>query len=274
VVAEPSLIRSRLAKELLRLRDLAGMSGRDMARRTGVSQPTMSRIDRGMALPSMQVVRTWLDACDADADTRQRVLALAEAAHGETRPWRSLLNEELHLQTQAQQRDAAAALIRNFQPTVLPGLLQTAAYAQAILALGRSKDVAAAVATRLERQKVLHEPGRRFQFLLAEHVLRWPPAPGALAGQADRLLALVTAPSVEIAILPDTVSAGVVPWHNFVLREPAGGGPVTVSTELVLGAQDDITDPESVGVFEQLWERLWAAAAHGGEAVELIRQSG
>lgn len=271
---EPSLIRGRLAKELLRLRDLAGMSGREMARRTGVSQPTMSRIDRGMALPSMQVVRTWIDACGAAADTRDRVLALAEAAHGETRPWRSLFSEELHLQSQPQERDIAAALIRNFQPTVLPGLLQTAAYAQAILGLGRSKDVAAAVATRLQRQQVLHEPGRRFEFLLSEHVLRWPPAAGALAGQADRLLALATAPSVEIAVLPDTVSAGVVPWHNFVLREPAGGGPVTVSTELVLGAQDDITDPESVGVFDDLWNRMWSVAAHGREAAELIRKLG
>jgi transcriptional regulator with XRE-family HTH domain len=250
------------------------MSGREMARRTGVSQPTMSRIDRGMALPSMQVVRTWLDACGADSDTRDRVLALAEAAHGETRPWRSLFDEELHLQTQAQRRDAAAARIRNFQPTVLPGLLQTAAYAQAILGLGRSKDVAAAVATRLQRQQVLHEPGRRFEFVVAEHVLRWPPAPGALAGQADRLLALATAPSIEIAILPDTVSAGAVPWHNFVIREPADGGPTTVSTELVLGAQDDIADPDSVAIFERLWEQLWAAAAHAGEAVELIRQNG
>lgn len=273
-MAEPSLIRSRLAKELLRLRDLAGMSGREMARRTGVSQPTMSRIDRGLALPSMQVVRTWLDVCGTDSDTRDRVLALAEAAHGETRPWRSLFDQELHLQTQAQRRDAASTRIRNFQPTVLPGLLQTAAYAQAILALGRSEDVAAAVATRLQRQQVLHEPGRRFEFLLAEHVLRWPPAPGALAGQTDRLLSLATAPSIEIAILPDTVSPGVVPWHNFVLREPADGGPTTVSTELVLGAQDDITDPESVAVFEHLWERVWAAATHGREALELISRAG
>jgi hypothetical protein len=51
----------------------------------------------------------------------------------------------------------------------------------------------------------------------------------------------------------------VVPWHNFVLREPAGGGPVTVSTELVLGAQDDIAERESIGVFEDLRNRMWAS---------------
>ncbi|OZM82629.1 helix-turn-helix transcriptional regulator [Pseudonocardia sp. MH-G8] len=271
-MAEPNPIRSQLAKELLRLRDLAGMSGRDMARRTGVSQPTMSRIDRGLALPSMHVVRTWLDACNTDSDTRERVEALAEAAHGETRPWRTLFGELTHLQAQARERDAAAAVIRNFQPTVLPGLLQTAAYARAVLELGRSKDVAAALVARLERQQVLHEPGRRFEFVLAEHVLRWSPAPGALAGQLDRLQSLATASAVEIAILPDTVSAGAVPWHNFVIRDAADGGTTTVSTELIHGAQDDIAEPGVVEVYVTLWERLWNAAAHGDEALELIRR--
>ena len=97
---------------------------------------------------------------------------------------------------------------------------------------------------------------------------------GARGGQTDRLLSLATAPSIEIAILPDTGSPGVVPWHNFVLREPADGGPTSVSTELVLGAQDDVTDPESVAVFEHLWERLWEAATHGREALELISRAG
>jgi hypothetical protein len=59
-----------------------------------------------------------------------------------------------------------------------------------------------------------------------------------------------------------------------VLREPAGGGLVTVSTELVLGAQDDIADPESVGVFEDLWSRMWGVATRGREAAELIRRLG
>ncbi len=47
-MAEPSRVRTLLARELLRVRDLAGLSGREMARRLRISQPKMSRIDRGL----------------------------------------------------------------------------------------------------------------------------------------------------------------------------------------------------------------------------------
>ncbi len=87
---------------------------------------------------------------------------------------------------------AAARLIRNFQPTVIPGLLQTAEYTRSVLALGKTTDRAAALAARLERQQVLHEPGRRFEFVISEQVLRWAPGPLAQAGQIDRLLSLMT----------------------------------------------------------------------------------
>lgn len=268
---EPSPTRTTLANELLRLRDLAGLSGREMGRRIGVSQPMMSRIGRGLTLPSLPVVRAWLEECTADPDVVARIVALTEDAHGEIRPWGALYADTSQLQGGVGARDADASLIRNFQPTVLPGLLQTAGYAQAVLGLGRSPDVSAAVRARLERQSLLYEGGRRFEFVIAEHVLRWPPAPGALQGQADRLASVSTLPSVEIRVLPDTVSAGVVPWHNFVLRS-ATDGVVTASAELMFGAQDDAGAGEMVALYEQTWSRLWDAAAQGEAALELIRR--
>jgi transcriptional regulator with XRE-family HTH domain len=270
-VADPTRVRLLLAKELSRLRDLAGISGREMARRTGVSQPTMSRIGHGVAVPSVPVAQQWLDECAADADTRERVLALVEAALGETRAWRDLLDEQEHLQDVARERNAAARLVRNFQPTVIPGLLQTAEYARRILAMGRT-DSPAALAARLDRQQVLHEPGRRFEFLLAEQLLHWSPGPGALTGQMDRLASLATLEQVALAIVPADAAVGVA-WHNFVIREPADGGPVYVTTELVHGAQE-ISDPESVGIYVALWERLWKASVVDEDAVALIRGAG
>ncbi len=107
-MAEPSRVRTLLAKELLRVRDLAGLSGREMARRLGISQPKMSRIDRGLSLPSVPLVERWLAEGNANEDTGKRILALAEAAHGETRPWGDLLDGRDHLQDEARERTAAA----------------------------------------------------------------------------------------------------------------------------------------------------------------------
>lgn len=269
-MTEPTQVRAQLAKELQRLRDLAGLSGRELSRRTGISQPKISRIDHGQALPSLPEAERWLAECGAATDVHLRVIALVESALGETRPWGDLLDGHEHLQEMVRERDTAAAVVRNFQPTVIPGLLQTGEYARRILALGRT-DVAAALAARLDRQQVLHEPGRRFEFVIAEHVLQWSPGPGPAmppGPQLDRLVSLAALESVELAVLPRD-AAPVLPWHNFVIREPAGGGPAYVTTELVHGAQE-ITDPASVAVYRSTWARLWDAAAVGRDAIELI----
>lgn len=218
----------------------------------------------------MPDVQRWLEETGADEETGSRIRALAEAAHGETRSWADLLDGREHLQDRPREQNAAAAVVRNFQPTVIPGLLQTAAYARRILELGRT-DVAAALVARLENQQVLHEPGRRFTFLISEQVLGWSPGPGALVGQMDHLASLATLESVELAIVPSDVAVGLA-WHNFVWREPADGSPPYVTTELVHGAQE-IVDASSVVAYANLWERLWQVAAVGDEAIDLVRGS-
>lgn len=271
-MAERTRTRTRvlLEKELQRLRELAGLSGRELAQATSLSQAKISRIERGDALPTLPEAKQWLERCGADAETRDRVLALAESALSETRPWGVLLLDRAHLQDEVRERNAAAARVRNFQPTVIPGLLQTAEYARRILTLGRS-DVGAALTVRLEAQQVLQESGRRFEFVIAEHVLRWEPGPGVRAAQLDRLTSLATLGSVDLAVLPAAAAVGVVPWHNFVIREPADGGPVYVTTELFHGAQE-IVDPESVAVYLEAWRRLRESAVVGDDAIAMIRR--
>ncbi len=267
-MSEPTRLRIQLAKELLRLRDLRSISGREMGRRLGISQPTMSRIDRGLALPGMTDIERWLVETGADGETAARIRVLAEAAHGETRPWADLLTGRNHLQVEPHRRNSSATLVRNFQPTVIPGLLQTAAYARRVLELGRT-EVAAALAARLANQQILYEPGRRFEFLIAEQVLRWSPGPEPLRAQRDHLTSLATLESVDIAILP-SIARVATAWHNFVWRQPADGSPAYVTTELVHGAQE-ITDEASVSAYEELWKRLREVAVVGQDAIDLIR---
>ncbi|MGW4247460.1 helix-turn-helix domain-containing protein, partial [Nocardia sp. NPDC004722] len=46
-VAHQSRPRQQLGAELRRLRDIAGISGRELAKRVGISQSTLSRIEAG-----------------------------------------------------------------------------------------------------------------------------------------------------------------------------------------------------------------------------------
>lgn len=279
-MSAPRPRRERLAKELVRVRDLAGISGRGLARRLKETRPdlkasqgTISRIETGQVLPSLPVVRAWLELCQVDDPNRERIVDLAEAAHGETRSWKELLQEEQHLQGVARERERAAVRVRNFQPTIVPGLLQTPEYAANLIPLAdvtSSTEHEAAVAERLARQQVLYDESRRFQFVMTEHVLRWAPGPrGLLTAQLDRIASLAGLDTVDVAVVP--VEAPVlVPWHNFVIWEPADGAPF-VTTELVHGEQE-LHDPGQVALYEKLWDRMWGAAAVGDEARALIRE--
>lgn len=262
--------RDQLRAELMRLRLQAGLGGRPLAARVRSTQATVSRIERGTTLPSVPLVRRWLDACDAPEEMAARLVALAEAVHTDTRGWSELLDEHGHAQRLFREREVASRSVRNFQPSVAPGLLQTPEYARAVLGLGRTRNVDAAVADRVSRQQVLYEAGRQFSFLLTEHVLRWPVGgKEVLAAQRDRIVSLSRLPTVGLAVLP-TDAVVLVPWQNFILWEPEDDSPVYAGSELFLGEQK-VTDPGDVDLLTDIWSRLWAAAAVGDDAVEMIR---
>lgn len=263
---EPPRVRRQLGAELEAARTLAGVSQRALAERLSLSQSLVSRAENGTRLLARPVVQAWLKATSAKPDVRQRVLALTEAAHV-SQTWADQLADDRHLQDRERSRDAAAAVVRSFHPTVLPGLLQTADYARHVIPLADISsrvDHVAALAARIVRQAVLREPGRRFDFLIAENVLSWEPAPGIRGPQLAHLVAAADLDVVRIGILPAGY-AGAVPWHNFRIAHPADGSPAIVTTELIHGGQE-IADPESVGLYEALFERMWAAAVTGDEA--------
>jgi transcriptional regulator with XRE-family HTH domain len=272
-VAESSRARKQLGTELRAVRNLAGLTQRDLRDRIPTSQAAVSRYERGEGglPPTRQVVATWLELCGAPQETRDRVLALTEAAHNEARTWLDMLGDAGHLQGIAQEREAGARLVRVCQMTMVPGLLQTAEYARQLMPQAdpfNKFDHAASVAARMDRQKLLYEEGRRFQFLIAEHALNWSPGPGVMPAQMDRLASLATLATVDLAILP-TKRERTLEWHSFDLLELADGSASYVTTELVHGEQL-ISDPELVAPYATLWDRLWEASVVGSRAIDLI----
>jgi transcriptional regulator with XRE-family HTH domain len=271
---QPSRVRLQLAAELRTARTRAGLSGRELGRAADLSQGMVSRIELVDRLPSLDMVRRWLQACRVDDDVQDRVLALAAAAHTDTQTWRELYEQGQNLQELSRDRNAAARVVQIMDPTVLPGLLQTADYSRHILRLAdplNRMDRAAALGARLERQAVLYEPGRRFEFVIVERLLHWAPARNVLTAQLAQLAAAADLDTVDIAVLPDDFADALV-WHNFVIRYPADGSPVYVAAELLHGAQD-IHDPDSVVIYQQLWKRLWDAAVTGPAAADMIRKA-
>src|ERR1051326_528746 len=81
----------RLAGELRRLRDLSGLSGRELARRMGTSQSKGSRIESGTTAPSLPEVTAWASAIGVSTEVHDSLVVLAEAASTEVQSWRDAL---------------------------------------------------------------------------------------------------------------------------------------------------------------------------------------
>lgn len=269
---EAFALRQELATELRTLRALAGVSGRALGDLIGTSQGTIWRIEHAQALPTRRQAEAWLDSCAADDERAAHVLRLLEDAYREAPTWTRTLAGRSHMQSEIAARESASAEVRNFQPTIVPGLLQTAEYARLLVPhVDRTGqvDVDEHVAKRLERQAMLDDDGRRFVFLLGERSLRWSPGPGVMAAQRERLVAAAGKPAVVLGVVPDT--APVVPWHNFVVHEPTGGQPAYVTTETVHG-ELAVREAADVAIYLKLWDQLRQSAVIGDEAAEWIRK--
>ncbi len=265
---KPLKARRQLGVELRAARTLVGKTQRDLAAALGTNQPRVLRAEHGDTLLTRAEVVQWLDATDAGQDVHDRVLVLVDGAHTETWPWRDGMAGG-HLQGAAAVDEQAAVRIRNYAMQWMPGLVQTGAYAQALLAQLGGQDTPAAVAARLERQAILFEPGRRFELLFEESALLWSPAVGVMPAQLDRLLSVASLDAVEVAVLP-TARVGASGWAPFMLWTDAEDA-VAVTTELPNGEQVE-SSPDGVAAFEAVWSELWAAAHIGNAALDFIRQ--
>lgn len=263
--------RDRLAAELRRLRDLAGISGRDLADRIGISQSTLSRIETGRAMPSLPQVSAWSRAVGASPEVDRTLRGLTEAAHSELTTWRSALATRDHLQDDFHAHESAATTVLNFQPALVPGLLQTAEYARHVFGIFQvpytAEELAAAVAARLHRQPALYDPNRRFEFLIGEPALRLRPGPShILLAQLDRIASVGTLDTVSIGIIPSDIEAKVTIPHSFVIYE--GEDPV-VSVEMV-DANRLVRAPDGIDMYRERWALLRSMALFGADATTFL----
>lgn len=254
---------------------LAGLSGREIADAVGVSQATVSRIERGTSVPSLRELVAWADATSVSEDRRAILLGLGEAAVNEVTPLRDRLDGGLAgIQESVRELEATARTLRNFQPGFVPGLLQTAPYARSILSLAKpGADIAAAVQARLSRQLILHEPDRSFEFLMTEGALRYRPGTRALrTAQLDHLAAVVTLETVSFGVIPADAEMHALTRCGFVVYEDRIDDlPPFVIAETP-HASVYANDPADIAVY---WEQLAAfreSAVYGDEALAIVRR--
>jgi transcriptional regulator with XRE-family HTH domain len=267
--------RRRLAVELRRLRDRAGVSGRQLAERISISQSKVSRIESGLTIPSGPEVAAWAAAVSASETATEFLTMLTSAVYTEVHPWHAAMREQTHLQDEIQEIENRAGSVLAYESTVVPGLLQTAEYARRVFAMFEPAyaelDLPAVVAGRLDRQAALFDPARRFSFLITEGALRWRAGPPhVLLAQLDRIASLSTLENVSIGLIPHAAPARTHSPHGFVIFESIDrDGDALVMVETV-HANLTVNDPVHVALYRRQWSLLAESAVFGDAARELL----
>ncbi|MBH0781267.1 helix-turn-helix domain-containing protein [Nocardia bovistercoris] len=264
--------RCELAAELRGLRDLAGVSGRVLAQRIGVSQSKVSRIENGSTVPSLPEVEAWSRELGLPDDIQRRLTSMTKAAHTEAHPWRTELAGKGHLQNDVLHQECQAHKVRVFQTSVVPGLLQTPDYARHVFRLLRvpmsEADHAAAVAARMDRQIEMYEDNRTYEFLITEAALRWRPDTGKmLAVQLDRIAHLSTLGNVTVGVIPLRARATTVLTHGFALYTRDDLHEATVET---VHARVEVRGREEVEAYDNRWALLTQMALFDSEAGDFL----
>lgn len=220
-----------VGRALARMRRARNLTGRELGDLVGMSQPTISRLERGIGSPNPADVSRVARALGADEAEIRRLVELAERSQRRVADWLPNPARLASRQRNVGQSEATARTFRVFQPAVIAGPLQTSEYARAVLSSfqelftpGTDASAAAAVpeavSERVRRQEILADPDRTFHFVMAETVLsnRIGP-PEEMPAQLRRLRDVARQENVSIAIIPADTWWRIPPIHGFLLLD-------------------------------------------------------
>jgi len=207
----PTVRRRRLGQELRRLRELKGMTAEAVAERLLVSQSKISRLENGRRSISQRDVR---DLCGVYEVEDHRIVdsLMQMAKESRQQGWWHAFGDIPYSVYIGLETDAAS--VRNYESLLVPGLLQTREYAEAVLdgmePEATPADNAKRVEVRMKRQERINDPltPLRFWAVVDESALRRIVGNRRIMReQLERLIDLSREPHVTVQVLPFTVGA-------------------------------------------------------------------
>ncbi|MEV0639054.1 helix-turn-helix transcriptional regulator [Streptomyces sp. NPDC050619] len=264
--------RAAVAGRLRGLRKEAGLTIAELADRCGWHHSKTSRIENSITAPTTNDIRQWCAATGAKSQA-QDIVVQSVNAESMYREWRHQTRRGLtELQQNTGKLFRTTDLFRVYSSTLVPGLLQTEGYAAGVLgAAARFRqlpddDSSEAARARVERSRIIHDPGRRFVLLIEEPVLYCQIADvDAMAAQLGYLLTAGAISTVSLGIIPAAASLrSQWPRETFHVYDDK-----LVSVELV-SARVRINQPSEIELYVRAFEELRGMAVYGAEARALI----
>ncbi|GHJ11115.1 transcriptional regulator [Micromonospora humidisoli] len=240
----------------------AGVSQEGLAGLVKWSPSLIAAIETGRRRPTME----FAVAADEALGTGGLLAGLLTDHEGERAPswflpWQSY--------------EAQAVRLRNFEPCLVPGLLQTEDYARAVFSAGglqRDERVEELLALRMSRQAVLgQDDPPEWVFVIDESALRRSiGGPAVMDRQLGRLLEAAELPHVRLHVLPLDAGAHVSLGGGFVLAELPGSDQVLCLDNTARGQIAD--HPEWIRLMLRKWESLLGEALAERASLDLVNK--
>lgn len=265
---DPMVQRQRLRTDLQQVRLRLGLTQREVAADLGWSVSKLLRVENGKVGVSRTDLKALLQRYEVtDPAVVDSYVKMAE--RGRRQRWsayRDVLNPEFFKYLEY---EGSASSIRQFQPHLIPGLMQTEAYTRYLSRIGSEPTTDDVLTRQLEvraaRQRMLDDAdGPRFDVVLDEAVVE------RLKGIADaeiveeqlaHLRSLAARPTVTVRIVPfahGPYAGGSTPFILLGFPDPADSDLLFREN----GADSVATrgDPRTTGRYAALFEELTAAS--------------
>ncbi|MET7567047.1 helix-turn-helix transcriptional regulator [Streptomyces sp. NPDC005492] len=272
----PTVRSRRLGTALRQYRHAAKLDQPQAAEVIAASQARVSRLESGHVTARVIEVRLLLDAYGVtDPEVRAKLEDLAK--HSKNRGW--WLEHAEHLRPDYVDHIALeddATYIRTWQPTLVPGLLQTPAYAEAIIAAGTDtvapEVLEQLVKVREARQAKIEEGGASYAAIFWEAAVVHPfVSVETHREQLSAILEIAKRKNVTVQVLP--LSAGVLvaaipAFSSFSFDAEPTVEAVTMEN---LRGTSVLEAPEDLAAYGNAFDLLRSAALSPEASARLIR---
>ncbi|MGH3779471.1 MAG: helix-turn-helix domain-containing protein [Pseudonocardiaceae bacterium] len=272
----PTIRLRRLAAEMRRLRGSNEMTREEVSERTSINEATIYRLETArVRRPQKRTLMTLLDLYGVADPHRAELLELGRtgAQQGLLQAYHSELPEEY---TTYIAFEAEARSVSNYESLFVPGLLQTEAYAHAVitgvLPMASEREVEQRVRARMERQRLLSAPGTlKLWAILDEAALhRQVGSRGVMRAQLTHLIKTANEPNVIVQVIPYSAGAHAGMPGSFALLDfPNPADPDVVHIDSLAG--DLFLEKEAdLRRYRLLFEHLRAVASSPDQTTTML----
>ncbi len=271
----PTVLRILLGSQLRMLREVKGITREEAGYAIRASGSKISRMELGRVSFKERDVTDLLKLYGVDEDETATLVALAIQANspGWWHKYGDVLPDWFQVYVGLEE---AASLIRLYEVQFVPGLLQTADYARAVVRLGQPgaapEEIERRISLRMGRQELLTKPGGpRLWAIVDEAALRRPiGGKEVMRAQLEQLILATEEPQVTLQVMPFRSGGHAAEAGAFtIMRFPEPDLPDVVYLEqltsaLYLDKRDDVEK------YTEVMERLSVESESPERSVDIL----